>query len=266
MTKTHFQDNLDRLHGCGPLKVWSVIVTILGDFSETRDAQISGRVLGLLVGRMGITNQALRVALHRLRRDGWIEAKKEGRTSNYFLTAQGWSMTQAVRPIIYTDDIDRSQTVRLAVAPPQMSVPEIAETLPKDAVTLSGRTAILVGQSDNLDPDWLITDFADWDLPNWTVTAICPDDLRADYVLLAHNVRALNLPHPSDLLDRAVLRLLTLHHWRRLRLRHGPLPDLLLPPDWAGATARRAVLEILTTLPRPPLADLQEAYEQENGG
>ncbi|WP_323784604.1 PaaX family transcriptional regulator C-terminal domain-containing protein [Thalassovita sp.] len=266
MTAPFFQQNLDRLQRCGPLKVWSVVVTILGDFSETRDIQISGRVLGLLVGRMGITNQALRVALHRLRRDGWIEAERKGRTSNYFLTDQGWSMTQAVRPIIYTDEIDRSQPVHLAIAPPQMSVPEIADTLPEEAVALSGRAAVVAGQPDDLVPDWLITDFASSDLPEWVITALCPDDLQADYALLSKSVRALCLPPPNDLLDRTVLRLLALHHWRRLRLRHGPLPDLLLPPDWVGADARQAVLAVLNALPRPSLADLQAAYEQESSG
>ena len=37
MTSTAFRQNLDPLRDCGPLKVWSVVVTIFGDFSEVRD-------------------------------------------------------------------------------------------------------------------------------------------------------------------------------------------------------------------------------------
>ncbi len=266
MSSSDFQHNLDQLLDCGQLKVWSMVVTIFGDFSETRRVRISGRVLDLLVGRLGITNQALRVALHRLRRDGWIEAEKEGRTSNYFLTEQGWSMTRAVRPIIYADAVDRSQPVWLAIAPPQLSAAEIADALPDDAVTVSNRTAILAGSPDPLGPDWLIADFSATELPGWVQGQLCDDDLQAAYELLARQVRALDLPPGDELLDRTVLRLLALHQWRRLRLRHGPLPDLLLPPDWSGAQARQAVLEVLSALPRPSLADLQAAYERENGG
>ncbi|MDX1782012.1 MAG: PaaX family transcriptional regulator C-terminal domain-containing protein [Thalassovita sp.] len=266
MISPDFQHDLDQLIACGPLKVWSVVVTIFGDFSEARRERISGRVLDLLVGRLGITNQALRVALHRLRRDGWIEAVKQGRTSNYFLTERGWSMTQAVRPVIYADAVDRSLPVWLAIAPPQLSASEIADALPAEAVMVSNRAALLAGSPEPLGPDWLITDFAATGLPDWVQGQLCDDELRAAYHALVRAAAALTLPPGSDLVDRTVLRLLTLHHWRRLRLRHGPLPDLLLPPDWAGAQARAAVLDILGTLPRPPLADLQTAYEQENGG
>ena len=264
MTSPDFQYNLDQLIACGPLKVWSVVVTIFGDFSETRPERISGRVLDLLVGRLGITNQALRVALHRLRRDGWIETEKQGRTSNYFLTERGWSMTQAVRPAIYADTVDRSLPVWLAIAPPQLSASEIADALPDEAVMVSNRTALLAGSACALEPDWLITGFtASW-LPDWVKGQLCDDELQAAYQALARATAALTLPPESDLVDQTVLRLLTVHHWRRLRLRHGPLPDLLLPPDWKGAQARRAVFDVLTALPRPPLADLQAVYELEN--
>ena len=56
--------------------------------------------------------------------------------------------------------------------------------------------------------------------------------------------------------DATALRLLTLHHWRRLRLRHGDLPDLLLGEGWEGAAARRAVMAVLNRFPRPAPGDL----------
>ena len=68
--------------------------------------------------------------------------------------------------------------------------------------------------------------------------------------------RALDAPVPADPVDRGALRVLVLHHWRRLRLRHGVLPDRLLGEGWEGARARRAVMAALARFERPPLGGL----------
>ena len=88
MQDTELQTDIQRIAECGPIRVWSLVVTIMGDLCQSPDTCIPGKTLGDLVGRLGITNQALRVALHRLRRDGWIQTVREGRTSNYFLSGR----------------------------------------------------------------------------------------------------------------------------------------------------------------------------------
>ena len=244
--------SLSALHSLGGLKAWSVVVTVLGDLCQGPQDRISGRLLDRLVGPMGITNQTLRVALHRLRRDGWIVSEKAGRSSNYGLTAQGWAMTVAARPVVYPGAGGPAPGVSLAIAPPGLSVAEFAESLPEEAVQLSARSALIAGGGPG--EDWLVSPFAAQALPDWVAAALAPPDLVAEYAALAGAVPGGDWPDAP--LDRAVLRLLILHLWRRLRLRHGPLPDLLLP-GWAGAQARDRVAPALAALPRPALAELE---------
>ena len=70
MQASDTQQKIDTLTACGPLKAWSVIVTILGDLCQDQNDRVSGRSLTRIMGAMGISAQTVRVALHRLRRDG----------------------------------------------------------------------------------------------------------------------------------------------------------------------------------------------------
>lgn len=262
MQNRESQQKIQSLAHTGPVKAWSVVVTILGDLCQSPDEYISGRVLDALVNRVGITNQTLRVALHRLRRDGWIVSVKDGRTSNYALSKRGWEQTKAVGPIVYGTERPATQNVYLVLGPPHMSAPEFTDALPDDALILVPRVALTTTMSDQLPTDFLINRVSGAQLPDWLFNQIADKKLRDGYADLERNVSdILSSPLPHDLFELTVLRLMTLHHWRRLRLRHGDLPDALLPPDWEGAKARTTVMAALNLLPRPPLMALQDAYE-----
>ena len=69
------------LNGRGGLKVWSLIVTLMGDRLRLNAGAIQNRDLTAILGLLGITPQAIRVAVHRLRRDAWIVTEKSGRMS-----------------------------------------------------------------------------------------------------------------------------------------------------------------------------------------
>ncbi|WP_299422938.1 PaaX family transcriptional regulator C-terminal domain-containing protein [uncultured Shimia sp.] len=256
MQTVDLQEDINVVADCGPLKVWSVVVTILGDLLQSEDAWLSGPVLDALVSRLGINNQALRVALHRLRRDGWITSEKRGRLSAHQLSAKGWAETEAVRAQIY-GLADTPEAVWLAVGGPSLTAVEFLELLPAQAVSLSARSALVAGAirpSDNL----LLTRFTPERVPEWAVCALAPAELAAEYdalsaavgLVLAHNT-------PDGTLDRTALRLVILHHWRRLRLRHGAVQDAVLPSDWPGARAQRLVMQALTRLERPDVAELE---------
>ena len=58
----------DALTVQSPLKLWSVLVTCLGDVSRSGTADVAGLTLSALIERMGLQPQAMRVALHRLKR------------------------------------------------------------------------------------------------------------------------------------------------------------------------------------------------------
>lgn len=237
---------------CGPLKVWSVVITLLGDVCQSRDSWLTGRVLDMLVTPMGITNQALRVALHRLKRDGWIEAQKQGRNSAYRLSDQGWASTEAARPTIYAPP-QTPAPVWLALAPPDLAGSDMEDCLPEEALRLSPRSALVLTPSGDM-AEWITTPLMNAPVPAWLADALCPEALKQEYSALLKacpdvaEISAVATPLSLDLL---VLRFLSLHHWRRLRLRHSILPDAVLGNGWIGAEARTKVLALLAHLPRP---------------
>ena len=256
MQTVDLQEDINAVSACGPLKVWSVVVSILGDLLQSEKAWLSGPVLDALVGRLGINNQALRVAVHRLRRDGWIISEKRGRLSAHQLTAKGWDETEAVRAQIYGLS-ETAEMVWLAVGGPNLTAAEFLDLLPTQAVSLSARSALVAGPVRSGE-ELLLSRFAPERLPGWAGAALVPDEMAAEYNALSTAVEHV-LAHttPEGILDRAALRLVILHHWRRLRLRHGDVQDAVLPSDWPGARAQRLVMQALTRLERPEVAELE---------
>ncbi|MCP4818835.1 MAG: hypothetical protein GY883_06590 [Shimia sp.] len=256
MEATELQQNITRVAEVGPIKVWSVVVSILGDLLRSPEDSLSGQQLDALVAPLGINNQALRVAVHRLRNDGWVETRKDGRRSRHLLTPQGQEQTQRVWQQIYGAEVDRTQPVQLVVGAPDMAAAEFVEHLPKDSAVLTSRSALVTGEA-TLPENWLCTVF-DGQAPEWVQGTVAGQDLRAEYqALMAAVGPVLQAPVPQDVIGRTALRLAILHHWRRLRLRHGMLPDLVLGEDWEGAQCRAVVQEALTRFERPELPLLQ---------
>lgn len=246
---------LQPLLDCGPLKVWSVAVTLLGDACTSPRDQIRTRGIDRMLAPLGITNQALRVALHRLKRDGWVEAEKHGRSASYRLSAQGWTSTEAVRARIYSFERP-DQPVWMSLAPPDLSGAEMEDALPEDALRLSPRTALIAGQADGLE-DWVHTPLSG-PMPDWLRDTLVPEDLHVEYTALAAACPDLAAAQVLPSVDQAVLRLLILHHWRRLRLRHGALPDLLLGEDWAGGHAASLIKVLTNGLSRAEASSLND--------
>ena len=257
MQAPDLQQKIDTLTACGPLKAWSVIVTILGDLCQARSDRIGGRDLNGLAGRMGLTPPAVRVALHRLKRDGWTESERHGRDAAYRLSAMGWKETQAVRDRIYGTAPAPDGPVYLLTAPPHLTLAEITAALPADTVMATPRTALLAGPLPGLPEEVWASRIEANAPPDWLRDVIAPPELRSEYAQLADAAYGLvDATPPADIADAAALRLLTLHHWRRLRLRHGNLPDILLGDTWEGAVAARVVMEVLEQFPRPDLDGL----------
>ena len=83
------------------IKTWSLIVTIFGDLAPNKGECLDSQVLGKICETFGIKPEALRVALHRLRKDDWLVAQKRGRHSAYFLSERGRQSTEEAYERIY---------------------------------------------------------------------------------------------------------------------------------------------------------------------
>lgn len=256
MIPPDIQAMIDRVAACGPIRAWSVIVTVLGDLCRTRDDWISARVLGTLIGPLGISAQAARVAIHRLRRDGWVETDRAGRTSRYRLSAGGWDRTEAVRPRIYARSRP-APAATLVVGSPDLAQADFAARLGPEAVILAPRTA-LVPAAARPEGAYVAVPLRGGGVPAWIEPLLVGPPVRAGYEALASAASGAVAAAREPLAGTAV-RLAVLHHWRRLCLRHSPLADGLMPAGWAGDRARTAVASALDRFPRPDLETLAAA-------
>ncbi len=257
MQQVDLQEDIKAVRDCGPIKVWSVVVTILGDLLPDEQAWISGPLLDALVSRLGVNNQALRVALHRLRRDGWVVTEKRGRMSAHRLSEEGWAARARVERSVY-GTMETDPTVGLLIGAPTLSRAEFESSLPAGSVPLSNLSA-LVSEAVEVPTQCVLTDFAPAELPDWVLEAVAPQVMRAEYEELASVLDAvLARPIPENPLESTALRLVVLHHWRRLCLRHGTVQDRLLGDSWEGARARQVVLRFFERLPRPEIDALEQ--------
>lgn len=234
------------------IKVWSVLVTIIGDIAP--EAAIGGPILTALIESMGLQPQAMRVALHRLKRDGWVESEKIGRVGFYRMSKAATSTTFAVSPRVYAPRVEPMTSARLVVGNP-------LETEPKDqGFPIAPNVVLLPPEQDVRD---LLAATVEVDaLPDWVISKIresaCFTDctkLAADLVIFRQNFD----PDALGLIDRTALRILVLHRWRRLALRMDPLAEAMSGADQPPALCRARVAECLELLERPTLQDLAEA-------
>ncbi|MDR7434063.1 MAG: PaaX family transcriptional regulator C-terminal domain-containing protein [Armatimonadota bacterium] len=71
------------------MKARSMLFTIFGDSVRYYGGEISTGSLIRLMGELGFSPGAVRVALARMARQGWVKARREGRRSFYALTERG---------------------------------------------------------------------------------------------------------------------------------------------------------------------------------
>lgn len=245
------------LLNCGALKTWSVIVTILGDLAAAPDARVPGPVLSALSEGMGLKPEAMRVALHRLRRDGWIQSERDGRSSLYGLTDHGRGLTLSVSARVYGATVAPPAGWQIVIAPTAEAMQRLDHP---DTIALGPRVALLSDSAAALPDPFLSWAATPGGIPGWVRQILAPSDLAEAYKTLATALDlALQAPVPHQPLARAVLRELALHQWRRLVLRHGPGPEALLGEDWPGARSRRLVTQLLKRIERPAPETLTEA-------
>lgn len=222
---------IDALHSEGRLRVWSLVITVFGDLVQHRGGVISTARLGQIMGRIGIERGTVRTALSRLGRDGWVESERQGRTSLYRLSAQGLARFAPATSLIYAApnaaDGDWSLYVELTGTAPRFGL------VPEGRVP-GGADCVVTGRIDRLSEAWRQTLFS--------------DDVRAALDALAADITTLRTAGSVSPLDAAAARVLLIHRWRRLVLRHGEPVAQLLPSGAALPDPRAAVAEAYASL------------------
>ena len=235
----------------GPPRTWSLIVTVFGDTGG--EIEITAAPLARILALTGVSGAALRVALHRLKADGWITARRVGRSSAYRLHADRLPEIRAASARIYAAAAPDPDAWHILAEPPD------APTNVSDrstAVQIGPRLLLRAGTAEAggglvLRPIRPV--------PGWLRDTLASGELRAGYdALLAglEQVERLMRDQKLDPAETIALRILVVHEWRRVILRHPALPDTLFPDDWPAAAARARVHHLLARFPRPDAAQL----------
>ncbi|MDK3018946.1 PaaX family transcriptional regulator C-terminal domain-containing protein [Pseudodonghicola flavimaris] len=246
------------------LRVWSVIVSLFGDLAQRPGDRLSGGALSRIIMPAGIKPEAIRVALHRLRKDGWIDSARQGRASAHFLTDYGRAQSAEVSPRIYTRAAAAPEAWHLLIAEDGAGQTALDDLLlAEEYFSIARNVALGAGPvPEDIDDDLLVFDASARTVPAWVRLRACPPELsEAAHGLLRDLSQADALlprtPEAISPLQIATLRMLIVHRWRRVVLRQPDLPAAFFPADWPGPACRAAVFDLLDRLPRPALAELE---------
>jgi len=221
------------LHSEGRLRVWSMVITVFGDLVQHRGGQISTARLGAILGRVGVEQGALRTALSRLGRDGWVLSDRIGRTSLYRLSAQGLARFAPA-------------TTRIYAAPRNVPVTRWAITL---RLGPSGRQETMLSPADEAEgaADCQVVGELQ-QVSDAYRASLLSDEHREALAALAADIGILSEASMPALLDSAAGRVLLVHRWRRIVLRFPEIPFELMPDNAPLANPRRAVADVYRQL------------------
>lgn len=245
---------IDHLHSDGRLRVWSVVITIFGDAVQPHGGTVAMADLQTILGHMGVENGALRTAMSRLAKEGWVTRERQGRNSFYRLSPAGLkSFIPATEKIYRAQYAPTPNKLIFAVGPDVIGT---AREQQNALLTGFGGMALRNGVALFADPgeqllqqlqqaDLLLIDASLDQLPHWVAEKLELAELAQDYQALIDRFTPLaqQAERLADLspIDALCARILLIHDWRRLILKQPPLPAHLLPADWPGAAAHHLV-------------------------
>jgi phenylacetic acid degradation operon negative regulatory protein len=253
MPTDSFDTHIAALRAHGGQRVWSLMISLFGDLAQEAGQSIDGPKLSMIMGALHIKPEAVRVALHRLRNDGWITSTKSGRISRHALSPKGRAESAAASPRIYASPYAKDDAWQLIVMADD-DVPKL-----DGFATITPR--IHVGSATPKPPENALC-FQGTDVPDWLLSQCEPVNLRDEYTSLHRTLVALTnaLPAATVLspIETAELRCLIVHNWRRLVLKHPALPSALIAPSWPSHQCHLLVSDLLTRFPRPSLAEIDK--------
>lgn len=227
-----------RLVELETLKTWSLIVTLFGDLDGD---VLTGAEVRTLLGHFGIKPEAIRVALHRLKSDGWVDAEKQGREAVYRLSDMGRRETTAVTADVYRQDVKHPDGWYVLLVK-DGAVPDGGISLTRDV--------FLVPKSDqSMTSEALALAAVGVSVPQWVEQTLVPFSMQKNAAALVHVLSSAERDELSKK-DAVSLRLLTVHHWRRLALRPGIWAHIALLPNGVLARCHSTVTQYLETAPK----------------
>ena len=242
----------------------SLVFDLFGDHLRYRGGEVRLRALVALMGCFDVPEPTVRVVAARLRREGWLDSRRDGRKTVYALTDAAWRLLDEGRARIFdrepgpwdgqwhvvvysvpeTERALREKLRRtlawLGFGPLSSSVwlsphDRIGRLRAEFAEHSAVRLDAFHARSEGAEADRDMAGRA-WDLP--AIDRDCAA-LLADHRPRLARYRTGGLPGRDALVERMRL----VHGYRLLPFRDPDLPPELLPPGWSGRAAHEVFLE-----------------------
>jgi len=241
---------IHHLHAQGRLRVWSVIVTILGELGEPEGGELSMSALLELCAALEIEPQAVRTAMSRLSKEGLVTGRRLGRQAFYRFSSAGLEQYYRAARQIYAAprdiehwcygliglDVDLSELQKDCAAEPPLIFGARLACWPAAAMPEG-----LKPWRDRL----VIFDSTPITFPDWARRQVFPALNAESCGVIARLCGALD-KHVMTVPQARLTRLLLVHFWRRLVLRY---PTIEAPlDDWPLARAHRALASLYPQL------------------
>jgi phenylacetic acid degradation operon negative regulatory protein len=258
------------------MKARSLVFDLFGDYLRYRGGEVWLRTLVALMDCFDVSEPTVRVVVTRLRKEGWLESRREGRETVYRLTDAAWELLDEGRTrifdrvtgpwdgvwhmVIYTvPETDRALREQLRKRLTWLGFGSLASAVwlsPHDRVarvreSFAGQPAVRLDtfQSRSAGPA------ADRDM---AARAWDLEGLDKDYVALLERYRPrLARYRAGELSEKEALveRIGLTHDYRLFPFRDPDLPPELLPEGWSGRAAHELFREAHGLLRAP-----SEAY------
>ncbi len=253
-----------------------LIFTLFGEFILARGGSIwTGSLLSLL-NRLNVGEHAARITLSRMRRKGWLAARKQGRRSQYSLTPRGWSLLlqgekrifepprkewDGMWHIVVFSLPEKKRSLRHAfrarlpwlgfgqLAPNTWISPHTRKTeitALSNELGIQDHVEIFSGIHAGPSADQQLVQRC-WNLPN--LTSQYKEFLakfEKEYLECKNNGK-----YAPTLDDCFVRRFWLTHHFQNFPRLDPNLPAVLLPPDWIGFKARQLFDDYHLLLEKP---------------
>ena len=246
------------------MKARSLVFDLFGDYLRYRGGRARLRSLVALMECFDVPETTVRVVATRLRKEGWLDSRREGRETTYVLTDAAWQLLDEGRARIFGREIGPWDGQWHMVI---YSVPEtdrsLREQLRKRLAWLGFgplSSAVWLSPHDRLKQ--LREDFADQPavrLDTLHARSHGPDadrdmaerawdleTLDADYAALLDRYRPRLARYRAGDVEGAealVERMRLIHDYRLFPFRDPDLPPELLPRGWSGRAAHEVFLE-----------------------
>jgi phenylacetic acid degradation operon negative regulatory protein len=258
------------------VKARSLIFELFGDYLRERGGAVRLRGLIALMDCFDVPESTVRVMVTRLRREGWLTSRREGRETTYLLTEEAWRAVDERRGRMFRRSTEPWDGQWCMVI---YSVPESERALREQLRKLLSwqgfgplTSSVWVSPRDRLDQvrahaaqqpaiqlDFLRTESegpaADRDIAEraWDLGALSRGyrDLLDHYRPRLADYRTGYGAGSQPGRDALVERMRLLHDYRIVPLRDPDLPAELLPADWPGGAANQVLREAHELLRRP---------------